>query len=64
MTAKDIFMRTLPFCWSKLGLGLLNIVICVVLFAILMGITLLDYKDYTEGAFCVLSFSFHNSSNI
>ena len=27
MTAKDIFMKTLPFCWSKLGLGLLNIVI-------------------------------------
>ena len=41
MTAKDIFMKTLPFCWSKLGLGLLNIVICVVLFAILMGIALL-----------------------
>ena len=21
MTAKNIFMKTLPFCWSKLGLG-------------------------------------------
>ncbi len=41
MTAKDIFMKTLAFCWAKLGLGLLNILICVVLFAILMGISLL-----------------------
>lgn len=41
MTAKEIFMKTLPFCWMKLGLGILNIVICVALFALLMGISLL-----------------------
>lgn len=41
MQAKDLFMQTLPFCWAKLGLGILNIVICTVLFAIMMGISLL-----------------------
>ena len=49
MTAKDIFMKTLPFCWSKLGLGLLNIVICIVLFAILMGISLLFANEGVVG---------------
>ncbi len=34
MKAKDIFMKTLPFCWMKLGLGLLNIMVDVVLFGI------------------------------
>ena len=49
MTAKDIFMKTLPFCWAKLGLGLLNILICVVLFAILMGISLLFASESVAG---------------
>ena len=41
MTAKEVFSKTLLFGWLKLGLGLLNIVISVVLFAILMGISVL-----------------------
>ncbi|MBC5631333.1 zinc ribbon domain-containing protein [Parabacteroides hominis] len=41
MTAREIFFKTLQFGWIKLGLGLLNIVIAVVLFAILMGISVL-----------------------
>ena len=49
MTAKEIFMKTLPFCWMKLGLGLLNIVICVALFAILMGISLLFDSEGVAG---------------
>ena len=49
MTAKDVFMKTLPFCWAKLGLGLLNILICVVLFAILMGISLLFASESVAG---------------
>ena len=49
MTAKDIFMKTLPFCWAKLGLGLLNIVVCAALFAILMGISLLFASEGVTG---------------
>ncbi|MBE6288250.1 MAG: zinc ribbon domain-containing protein [Mediterranea massiliensis] len=49
MTAKDIFMKTLAFCWAKLGLGLLNILICVILFAILMGISLLFASESVTG---------------
>lgn len=41
MTAKKVFCKTLVFSWVKLGLGLLNILIAVVLFAILMGISVL-----------------------
>lgn len=51
MKAKEIFMRTLPFCWMKLGLGILNIVICAVLFAVLMGISLLFAS---EGVFFIM----------
>lgn len=42
-------MKTLAFCWAKLGLGLLNILICVVLFAILMGISLLFASESVTG---------------
>ena len=41
MTAKEVFSKTLIFGWIKLGLGLLNILIALVLFAILMGISVL-----------------------
>jgi len=41
MKAEEIFSKTLIFGWIKLGLGLLNILIAVVLFAILMGISYL-----------------------
>ena len=41
MNAKEVFSKTLIFGWIKLGLGLLNILIAVVLFAILMGISYL-----------------------
>ena len=49
MTAKDLFMKTLAFCWAKLGLGLLNILICTVLFAIMMGISLLFASEGVAG---------------
>lgn len=41
MTTKEIFMKTMPFCWMKLALGILNLLIAVALFAILMGISVL-----------------------
>ncbi len=41
MTTKEVFSKTLVFGWIKLGLGLLNILIAIVLFAILMGISVL-----------------------
>lgn len=41
MKAKEIFFKTTAFCWAKLGLGLLNILIDVALFAVLMGLSLL-----------------------
>ena len=46
MTAKEIFFKTLQFGWIKLGLGLLNILIAVLLFAILMGISVLFNSDH------------------
>lgn len=49
MTAKDIYLKTLAFSWMKLGLGVLNIVIDIVLFAILMGISVL-FKSEGVGA--------------
>lgn len=51
MTTNSIFFRTLSFCWLKLGLGILNIVIDAVLLAILVGISLLFNS---EGVFGVL----------
>lgn len=53
MTAKEIFMKTLAFGWMKLGLGLLNIVIDIALFALLMGIALL-MKSEGVGAVMLL----------
>jgi hypothetical protein len=41
MKAKEVFSKTLVFGWIKLGLGLINILIAAVLFAILMGIAAL-----------------------
>ncbi len=49
MEARDIFMKTLPFCWAKLGLGILNILVCALLFAILMGISLLFKSEGVAG---------------
>lgn len=51
MTTNSIFFRTLSFCWLKLGLGILNIVIDVVLLAIFVGISMLFDS---EGVFGVL----------
>ncbi len=53
MTAKQIFMKTLAFGWMKLGLGLLNIVIDIALFALLMGIAVL-FKSEGAGAVMLL----------
>jgi hypothetical protein len=41
MKAKEVFSKTLIFGWIKLGLGLLNILIALLLFALLMGIAAL-----------------------
>jgi hypothetical protein len=41
LKAKEVFLKTLIFGWVKLGLGLINILIAVILFAILMGISVL-----------------------
>lgn len=49
MTAKEIYFKTLAFSWVKLGLGVLNIVIDIALFAILMGISVL-FKSEGVGA--------------
>lgn len=53
MTAKQIFMKTLAFGWMKLGLGLLNIVIDIALFALLMGIAVL-FRSEGAGAVMLL----------
>ena len=36
MTTNTIFFRTLSFCWLKLGLGILNIVIDALLLGLIM----------------------------
>ena len=41
MKAGKIFTGTMTFCWLKLALGLIDLLIGAVLFAIMMGITLL-----------------------
>ncbi|WP_455666438.1 zinc ribbon domain-containing protein [Phocaeicola sp.] len=51
MTAKEIYLKTLAFSWIKLGLGLLNMVIAVALFAILISISVLFNS---EGAGAVM----------
>ena len=38
MAAKDIFLKTMPFVWAKLLLGLATVVLSAALFAILMAI--------------------------
>ena len=38
MKPREVFSKTMPFCWAKLLLGLATIVISIVIFAILMGI--------------------------
>lgn len=50
MTAKQIFSKTMKFCWMKLGLGLVNVIIAIVLFAILTGIGLL----FDNGGFALI----------
>lgn len=54
MTGREIFMKTLPFCWAKLGLGILNILICALLFAILMGISLLFASESVTGIMLII----------
>ncbi|MDO5465464.1 MAG: zinc ribbon domain-containing protein [Akkermansia sp.] len=54
MTAKDIFMRTLSFCWLKLGLGMLNVLIDAVLFGILMGLAWLFNSSGVSGIFILI----------
>lgn len=52
MTAKEVFLKTLVFGWIKFGLGLLNIFISVILFAILMGLPYL----FNSGVVMVIMF--------
>lgn len=49
MTAKDIFFKTLSFGWVKLALGLINILVAILLFALLMGLALV-FKSEGAGA--------------
>lgn len=49
MTAKDIYFKTLRFGWIKLILGLINILVAILLFALLMGIAAL-FKSEGLGA--------------
>lgn len=51
MTTNSIFFRTLSFCWLKLGLGVLNIIIDAVLLGILLGIGVLFNS---EGVFAIM----------
>lgn len=51
MTTNAIFFRTLSFCWLKLGLGILNIVIDALLLGLLLLIALLFNS---EGVFGIL----------
>jgi hypothetical protein len=53
MKAKEVFSKTLVFGWVKLGLGLLNILVAAVLFAVLMGIS---YLFNSGGAGAILFF--------
>jgi len=38
MQAKDIYMKTMPFCWAKLMLGALMVIISAAILAVLMGL--------------------------
>ncbi|MCL1938624.1 MAG: zinc ribbon domain-containing protein [Candidatus Azobacteroides sp.] len=49
MNAKEVFSKTLIFGWIKLGIGLLNILIALALFALLIGISYL-FKSGGVGA--------------
>lgn len=57
MTTRELFVKTMPFCWAKLGLGLLNIVIDIVLFAIAMGISLLFKSDGVAAIMLIIWFA-------
>lgn len=54
MTIKEIYLKTLVFGWIKLGLGILNIVIALLLFALLVGISVLFES---KGAVAILFFT-------
>ena len=53
MKAKEVFSKTLIFGWVKLGLGLLNILVAAILFAVLMSIS---YLFNSGGAGAILFF--------
>ena len=38
MKPREVFSKTLPFCWAKLLLGLATVVISIVILALLLGI--------------------------
>ena len=54
MTASEVFGKTLVFGWIKLGLGLVNILIAVLLFAVLMGISVLMGSEGVAGIMFVV----------
>lgn len=41
MKASTLFMKTLPFCWAKLILGVANVLVSALIFGILFGIGML-----------------------
>lgn len=54
MTAKNIFFKTLSFGWVKLLLGLINILVAVLLFALLMGLALLFKSEGTTAVMFII----------
>ncbi len=54
MTASEVFSKTLVFGWIKLGLGLVNILIAIVLFAIMMGISVLMGSEGVAGIMFII----------
>ncbi len=54
MTASEVYSKTLVFGWIKLGLGLVNILIAVVLFAVLMGISVLMGSEGVAGIMLIV----------
>ena len=41
MKANEVYTKTLKFAWIKLGMGLATVLLSIILFAIVMGISVL-----------------------
>ena len=54
MKPREVFAKTMPFCWAKLFLGLATIVISIVIFAVLMGIAWLFNSEGAAGILIII----------